>query len=116
MPPRADLLDRILGGMDDAALRLRRARQRMTLEVAIRGVRLSQGLAEGRSRVEQGARQRLGRLRRGAARPLERAAGALARRLPIASEGDFRRIEGRVALLARELDALASARPRPPSR
>jgi len=110
MPPRADLLDHILGGVEDAAARLRTARQRVAWEFALQGVRLSQGIAERRSRVEDGARRSFEQLRRGASRPLEKVAGALVDRLPVAKRGDFRRIEGRVALLARELDALASAR------
>jgi hypothetical protein len=110
MPPRADLLDHIFGGVEDAALRLRSARRRVAWEVALQGVRLSQGLAERRSRVEGGARRRIEKLRRGASRPFERAAGALVALLPVAKRGDFLRLEGRVALLARELDALDSAR------
>ena len=110
MAPRADLLDHILGGMEEAAARLRVARQRVTVGVALQGFRLTQGIAEQRSRVEDGARRRIERLRRGASRPLERVAGALVDRLPVARRGDFRRLEGRVALLARELEALEAAR------
>ena len=110
MAPRADLLDHILGGMEDAATRLRTARQRVAFGVALQGVRLSQGIAEQKSRVEDRARRRIERLRRGASRPLERVAGALVDRLPVARRGDFRRLEGRVALLARELEALEAAR------
>jgi hypothetical protein len=110
MAPRADLLDQILGGMEDAAARLRGARRRVAFGVALQGVRLSQGLAEQRSRVEGRARRRMEQLRRGASRPFEKVAGALVGRLPVARQGDFRRLEGRVALLARELDALASVR------
>jgi hypothetical protein len=112
MTPRADLLDHILGGVEDAAARLRTARQRVAFGVALQGVRLTQGIAEQRSRVEDGARRRIMRLRRGASRPLERVAGALVGRLPVARQGDFRRLEGRVALLARELEALEVARSR----
>ena len=110
MPPRADLLDHILGGVEDAAARLRSARQRVAWEFALHGVRLSQGIALRRSRVEDGARRSIEQLRRGASRPLEMVAGAVVDRLPVARRGDFLRLEGRVALLARELDALASAR------
>ncbi len=110
MAPRADLLDHVLGGMEDAAARLRTARQRVAFGVALQGVRLSQGIAEQKSRVEDGARRRIERLRRGASRPFEKVAGALVGRLPVARRGDFRRLEGRVALLARQLDALESAR------
>lgn len=110
MAPRADLLDHILGGMEDAAARLRGARRRVAFGVALQGVRLSQGLAEQRSRVEGRARRRMEQLRRGASRPFEKVAGALVGRLPVARQGDFRRLEGRVALLARELDALEAAR------
>jgi hypothetical protein len=112
MTPRADLLDHILGGVEDAAARLRTARQRVAFGVALQGVRLTQGIAEQRSRVEDGARRRIERLRRGASRPFERVAGALVGRLPVARQGDFRRLEGRVALLARELEALEVARSR----
>lgn len=110
MSQRADLLDQILGGMEDAAARWRFARQRVAIGVALQGVRLTQGIAEQRSRVEDGARRRMQRLRRGASRPLERVAGALVDRLPVARQGDFRRLEGRVALLARELEAFEAAR------
>jgi hypothetical protein len=112
MPPRADLLDHILGGMEDAAARLRGARRRVAWGVALQGVRLSQGLAEQRSRVEDGARRSLDQMRRGAARPFERVAGALVERLPVARRGDFLRLEGRLAMLARELDALEAQRRR----
>jgi len=110
MPARADLLDHILGGVEDAATRLRDARRRLAFGVALQGVRLSRELAERRSRVEDGARRSLHQARRGAARPLERVAGALVERLPIARRGDFLRLEGRVAVLARELDALEARR------
>lgn len=110
MAPRTDLLDHILGGVEDAAARLRSARQRVAWEFAFQGVRLSQGIAERRNRVEDGARRSFEQLRRGASRPFEKVAGALVERLPIAKRGDFLRLEGRVALLARELDALESAR------
>ena len=110
MPPRADVLDHILGGVEDAAARLRGARRRMAGEVALHGVRLSQGIAEQRNRVEDGARRSMEQLRRGASRPFEKVAGALVDFLPVAKRGDFLRLEGRVALLARELDALESSR------
>jgi len=110
MPPRADLLDHILGGVEDAATRLRNARRRMAWEVALQGVRLSQGIAEQRDRVEDGARRSMEQLRRGASRPFEKVAGALVDILPVAKRGDFLRLEGRVAGLARELDALATTR------
>ena len=110
MPPRTDLLDHILGGVEDAAARLRDARRRLTWGVALQGVRLSRELAERRSRVESGARRGLHQVRRGASRPLERVAGALVERLPVARRGDFLRLEGRVAVLARELDALEARR------
>ena len=110
MTPRADLLDHILGGVEDAATRLRNARRRMAWEVALQGVRLSQGIAEQRDRVEDGARRSMEQLRRGASRPFEKVAGALVDILPVAKRGDFLRLEGRVALLARELDALATTR------
>ena len=110
MPPRADWLDHIFGGVGDAAARLRHARRRVAWELAFHGVRLSQGLALQRDRVEDGARRGVEQLRRGASRPLEKVAGALVERLPIAKRGDFLRLEGRVALLARELDALESGR------
>jgi hypothetical protein len=51
-------------------------------------------------------------LRKGATRPFERVAGALVQILPVARRGDFLRLEGRVALLARELDALDATRSR----
>jgi hypothetical protein len=110
MPARADLLDHLFGGVEDAAARLRSARRRVAWEVALQGVRLSQGLAERRSRMEGGARRRIDQLRRGASRPFERVAGAVVAWLPVARRGDFLRLEGRVALLARELDALESDR------
>ena len=112
MPPRADLLDHLLGGVEDAAVRLRDARRRVAWGVALQGVRLSQGLAEQRSRVEDRARRGLDQMRRGAVRPLERVAGALVGRLPVARRGDFLRLEGRVAVLARELEALEAHRRR----
>ena len=112
MPPRADLLDHILGGMEDAAARLRGARRRVAWGMALQGVRLSQGLAEQRSRVEDGARRSLDQMRRGATRPFGRVAGALVERLPVARRGDFLRLEGRLAMLARELDALEVRRRR----
>ena len=112
MPPRADLLDHILGGMEDAAARLRGARQRVAWGMALQGVRLSQGLAEQRIRVEDSARRGLDQMRRGAARPFERVAGALVERLPVVRRGDFLRLEGRLAMLTRELDALAAKRRR----
>jgi hypothetical protein len=110
MAPRADLLDHLLGGVEDAAARVRSVRRRMTWEFALQGVRLSQGIADQRSRVEEGARRSIEQLRRGASRPFERVAGVLVQILPVAKRGDFRRLEGRVALLARELDALDSTR------
>jgi hypothetical protein len=112
MSPRADLLDHLLGGVEDAAARVRGVRRRMAWEVALHGVRLSQGIADQRNRVEEGARRSMEHLLRGAARPFERAAGVLVQILPVARRGDFRRLEGRVALLARELDALESTRSR----
>jgi hypothetical protein len=112
MPPRADLLDHILGGVEDAAARLRSARRRVAWEVALQGVRLSQGIAGQRSRMEDGARRGIEQLRRGASRPLEKVAGALVERLPVARRGDFLRLEGRVARLARDLDALHAGRSR----
>jgi hypothetical protein len=112
MTPRADLLDHLLGGVEDAATRLRNARRRMAWEVAFQGVRLSQGIAVRRNRVEDGARRGIGQLRKGATRPFEKVAGALVQILPVARRGDFLRLEGRVALLARELDALDSTRSR----
>lgn len=110
MAPRADLLDHILGGVEDAAARWRSARRRMAFGFALQGVRLTQGIAEQRNRVEDGARRSVEQLRRGASRPFGRVAGALVDLLPVAKRGDFLRLEGRVALLARELDALESAR------
>ena len=110
MSPRADLLDHILGGVEDAATRLRNARRRMAWEVALQGVRLSQGIAGQRDRVEDGARRSMEQLRRGASRPFEKVAGVLVDFLPVAKRGDFLRLEGRVALLSRELDALATTR------
>jgi hypothetical protein len=112
MPPRADLLDHILGGVEDAAARLRSARRRVAWKVAVQGVRLSQGIADQRSRMGDGARRGIEQLRRGASRPLGKVAGALVERLPVARRGDFLRLEGRVARLARDLDALDSARAR----
>jgi hypothetical protein len=110
MPPRADLLDQILGGMEDAAERLRSARRRVAWGVALQGVRLSRGIAQRRSRAEHGARRGIEQLRRRATRPLGRAAGALVGRLPVARRGDCLRLEGRVAILARELEALEAGR------
>ena len=108
MPPRADLLDHILGGVEDAAARLRDAQRRLAFGVALGSVRLSRELALRRSRVEDGARRSLHQVRRGATRPFERVADALVERLPVARRGDFLRLEGRVAVLARELDAFAA--------
>jgi hypothetical protein len=112
MPPRADLLDHLLGGVEDAAARLRGARRRMVWEVASQGVRFSQGIASQRNRVEDGARRSMEQLRKGATRPFEKVAGAIVQILPVARRGDFLRLEGRVALLARELDALDATRSR----
>jgi len=109
MPPRADWIDHLLGGVGDAALRLRSAQRRIATRVALEGLRVSQGIAGQRGRMEEGARRGFDQLRRGAARPLGRAAGALVERLPVARWGECRRLEGRVATLAREIAALERA-------
>jgi hypothetical protein len=109
MAERADWIDQVLGGVGDAALRLRSARRRMATRVTLEGLRVSQGLAEQRSRMADTARRGIEQLRSGAARPLGKAAGAIVERLPVARRGDFLRLEGRVATLAREIEALERA-------
>jgi hypothetical protein len=112
MPQRADWIDHVFGGVEDAALRVRSAQRRVATRVALEGLRVSRGIAEQRSRMEDSARRGFEQLRRGATRPLEKAAGALVERLPVARRGDFLRLEGRIATLAREIEALEASRSR----
>jgi hypothetical protein len=75
-------------------------------------VRYTQGIASQRNRDEDGARRSMEQLRKGATRPFAKVAGANVQILPVARRGDVLRLEGRVAQLARELDALDATRSR----